>query len=86
MPSAMTWLKARWDAHVEHVKMRRWNSVAYESDNQGLELSTDDNELSTPGSGGLSGPDALGNNWAAGEAASQGTFGATTPRPTSGPE
>jgi hypothetical protein len=72
----MNWLRRRWAAHVEHVKLRRWESVADESDNEGLELPTDDNELaggSTPG-------------WAEAEAASQGAFGATTPRSTSGPE
>jgi hypothetical protein len=84
--SAMSWLKDRWGAHVERVKMRRWNSVAYESDNEGLELPTDDNELSTPGSDGPSGREVLGSSWATGEAASQGAFGTTTPRPTSGPE
>ena len=81
----MNWLKHRWNVHAEHVKLRRWQAVGYESDNEGLERPTDDNEL-VPGSSGAPGLESSDSQWAEGEAASQGAFGATTPRPTSGPE
>ena len=57
MSGSVNWLKRRWAAHVERVRLRRWESVSYESDNEGMELPTDDNELSTPeatGGAGLS--------------------------------
>jgi hypothetical protein len=82
----MNWLRRGWAAHVEHVKLRRWESVSYESDNEGLELPTDDNELAAPVSSGPSGLDGSAAGWAEAEAASRGAFGATTPRPNSGPE
>jgi hypothetical protein len=55
MSGAMNWLKHRWATHVEHVKLRRWQSVSYESNNEGMEFSTDDNELSAPGATGGAG-------------------------------
>ena len=84
MRAVTHWLGRRWAAHAEHVKLRRWQAVASESDNRALELGTDDNELAAPWNrAALPGP---GPRLAAAEAATRGAFGGPTRRPTSGAE
>jgi hypothetical protein len=86
MPAVTHWLKRRWDANVEHVKLRPWQAVAHESNNEGLELPADDNDLVVPGYGG---PCHSTPPWTAAEGtaaveASPGAFGAIAPRSTGG--
>jgi hypothetical protein len=71
------WAKGRWDHHAEQVKLHRWRSVAYEADNQNLEIEPYEDDLAPPDStGAVVGPNGQ-PRWGVAGVLAAGGLGAT---------